>query len=133
MLTPEAYAKAGTEHAHQVALFIWASQPETVARFPLLRLMHAIPNGGDRAPAVAARMKAEGVKAGVSDIFLPVARHGVHGLYVELKRPKSEGKPAGIPSAAQLQWIDDVKAQGYGACVCIGWQAARDVLIQYLS
>lgn len=131
MISPEAYAKAGTEHAHQVALFIWAAQ--SLERFPLLRLMHAIPNGGDRAPAVAARMKAEGVKAGVSDILLPVARHGVHGLYIELKRPASAGKPVGTPSAAQLQWIDDVKAQGYGACVCIGWQAARDVLIQYLS
>ena len=132
MITPEAYAKAGTEHAHQVALFIWASQ--SLKQYPLLRLLHAIPNGGDRAPAVAARMKAEGVKAGVSDIFLPVARHGVHGLYIELKRPKIDGnRPAGTPSDAQLAWIDDVRAQGYGACVCVGWQAARDVLVQYLS
>ena len=36
--------------------------------------MFRIPNGGSRHPAEAARLKAQGVKAGVPDLCIPVAR-----------------------------------------------------------
>ena len=67
-----------SEHAEQVALFKWAEF--AAARWPELTLMHAIPNGGHRNKITAARLKAEGVRAGVPDICLPVARGGWHGL-----------------------------------------------------
>jgi hypothetical protein len=40
-------------------------------------------------------------------IFLPVARHGYHGLLLELKITPNK------PSAAQLEWIRRLTAEGY--------------------
>ena len=85
MPTPESLAKAGSEHAEQTALFCWAALPEVRAEYPVLELMFAIPNGGERNKIVAGNLKAEGVKAGVLDIFLPVPSKGWHGLFIEMK------------------------------------------------
>lgn len=138
MINPAKYAEAGTEHAHQTALMIWASLPETRQRYPELGLLYAIPNGGTRDRITAGRLRAEGVKSGVPDLCLPVARHGVHGLYIELKRPPIKsvtltGRKMGVVSDNQKKWIAALLAEGYGALVCWGWEQARDVLIQYLS
>lgn len=111
-----------TEHEEQVQLFRWA------ANFRALDLMHAIPNGGKRDIRTAARLKAEGVKAGVPDIFLPVARGGKHGLYIELKR-----KRGGKVRPEQTEWKTALEAQGYQCEVCRGWIAARDVIIAYMQ
>jgi hypothetical protein len=95
--------------------------------------MFAIPNGGIRDKITAARLKAEGVRKGVLDVMLPVARHGMHGLFIELKRPKSEGLTKGQTSDSQDDEIAELRAEGYGACVCYGWQEAVAVLKEYLS
>lgn len=131
MLDPAAYAASGTEHAHQVALFMWASQ--NARHWPALRMLAAIPNGGKRDAITAARLKAEGVKAGFPDIILPVARHNCHGLFIELKRPKAEGLTKGRKSANQGEWIEALRSEGYGACVCFGWLEAKIVLEEYLK
>ena len=110
-----------TEHWEQVQLFAWAS-----AR-PELALMHAIPNGGQRDIRVAVRLRDEGVKAGVPDIFLPVPRGGKHGLYIELKRRKY-----GRVSPDQLRWMESLMRKGYACAVCHGWEMARDVILDYL-
>jgi hypothetical protein len=114
-----------TEHAEAVALMRMVRLHE--ARWPELRLLYAIPNGGDRHPVVAAKMKAEGVRAGVPDYCLPVARGGYHGLYVELKTP------TGYPSREQRAWIAALREQGYRAEVCRGWAAAWDVIREYMT
>lgn len=124
-MTPESIAAAGTEHAHQTALFCWAALAAT--QHPELRLMFAIPNGGERNKIVAANLKAEGVKSSVPDIFLPVARAGRHGLFIELK------KNGGRATPDQLKMIEALRAQGFGALVCVGWTYARDVILQYLT
>jgi hypothetical protein len=97
------------------------------ARWPELGMLYAIPNGGDRHPVVAAKMKAEGVRAGVPDYCLPVARGGYHGLYIELKTP------TGYPSREQRAWIAALREQGYRAEVCRGWEAAWDVIREYMT
>lgn len=114
-----------TEHQEQCQLFEWAEWAEK--RFPGLHLMHAIPNGGKRDIRTAAMLKAEGVKPGVPDIFLPVPRGGKHGLYIELKRRKG-----GTVSKEQEAWIRALIHQGYACAVCHGWEAARDVIIDYM-
>ena len=111
-----------TEHQEQCMLFEWA------AWRPELHLMHTIPNGGKRDIRTAAKLKAEGVKPGVPDIFLPVPRGGKHGLYIELKRRKG-----GTLSAAQEAWIRALTAQGYVCCVCHGWEAARAEIERYMA
>ena len=62
------------EHQEQVALFNWAKFFENKCKD--LGMMYAIPNGGKRHIAVARKLKAEGVKAGVPDIFLAVPVEG---------------------------------------------------------
>lgn len=114
-----------TEHAEAVTLMRVVKLHE--ARHPELRLLFAVPNGGDRHPAVAAKMKAEGVKPGVPDYLLPVARGGFHGLALELKTA------TGSASREQKQWISDFREQGYRAEVCKGWEQAFNTIKEYLA
>lgn len=115
-----------TESQEQQLLFEWAALSS--GRWPELALMYHIPNGGSRSKAEAGRFKAEGVKAGVPDICLPVARGGYHGLYMELKRVKG-----GRVSPAQQGWIAALRDQGYCACVCKGWDDAAHIIKAYLE
>ena len=124
-MNPETLAKAGTEHAHQVALFCWAAQ--NTAKYPLLALMFAIPNGGERNIIVASRLKAEGVKSGVSDILLPVARHCFHGFFLEMK------KPGGKESQNQKDFGASVKEQGYQYNCIDNWLDASKAIEIYIK
>lgn len=114
------------EEDEQIALFRWAAWQSNA--IPELRMLHHIPNGGSRHKAEAARLKAAGVKSGVPDICLPVPRAGFHGLYIELKRQKG-----GRASAAQLEWVRLLTDQGYSVHICKGWEAARDVIMEYIQ
>lgn len=131
-MTPEQLAAPGTEHAEQVALFQWAAL--NAKQYPQLRRMFAIPNGGSRgdtersARIVGARMKAEGVRPGVSDIFLPAPVGNYHGLFIEMKR-----KDGGEESKEQKAFGADMLAAGYGYACCHGWEQARDTIIDYLT
>jgi hypothetical protein len=124
-VNPEDYAKKDTEHAHQVALFMWAATVQL--SHPCLRWMYAVPNGGDRNPIVAARLKAEGVKSGVSDICLPFAARGYHGFYIEMK------KPGGKESPTQKEFGAYLAPQNYLYRMCDHWHIARDSLLWYLG
>lgn len=126
-ITPESLAKANTEHAHQVALFCWAAINRE--KYPELEWMFAVPNGGLRDRITAARMKAEGVRSGVSDIFLPAARKGHHGLFIEMKKP---GELKG-ESDRQKEFGAHVGNQGYYYVVCDHWEKARDIIEWYLG
>ena len=130
-MSPEQLAKSGSEHSHQTALFCWASLPSTRVQFshlyPYLDFMFAIPNGGERNAATAARLRAEGVKSGVSDIFLAKAQHPYNGLFIEMKKPK------GKESAEQIKFGKHVSECGYRYAVCYTWEEARDVLIEYFA
>lgn len=115
------------EDTEQIWLFRWAADMQRL-KYPELELMHHIPNGGHRSKAEAGRFKAEGVKAGIPDVFLPVARNGFHGLYIELKRQKY-----GRLSPDQEDKIPKLRAQGYRVEVCKGFQQAADLIEDYLS
>jgi len=115
-----------TESEEQKMLFQWAGFSE--GRYPELRLLHHIPNGGKRGKAEAGRFKAQGVKPGVPDICLPVARFGWHGLYIELKR--TNGSKV---SAEQKWWLAMLEAQGYKAIVCMGSKEAVIAIQDYLE
>lgn len=113
------------ESAEQQALFRWAAFAE--GKYPELALMFHIPNEGVRTKANGARLKAEGLRAGVPDIMLPVARGAYHGLFVELKAGKNR------PSNAQERWLTTLSGQGYMAVVCWGWESAKNMIINYLD
>lgn len=61
-----------TEAQEQMTLFSWAAMQS--GKYPELNLLYHVPNGGSRHKAEAGRLRAEGVKAGVPDLCLPVAR-----------------------------------------------------------
>ena len=67
-----------TESVEQQSLFRWAAYQS--GKYPELKLLYHVPNGGSRNKAEAGRFKAEGVKAGVPDLCLPVPRGEFHGL-----------------------------------------------------
>jgi len=125
--TPDDLAKAGTEAAQQTALFCWAALPEVIAHYPELKLMFHIPNGGTRNKIEAGHLKAQGVKAGVPDIFLPVARPGYHGMFIEMKVKDN------TPSDKQKEWLFMLRQAGYVASIARSWIEARDFLIYYLE
>lgn len=150
-MTPNELAAKGTESGEQKALFAWAAmacyrgflaadddasymvkghaaQYGDWRKVPELKWLHAIPNGGKRDAITAARMKAEGSRAGVYDIFLPVARQGCHGLYIELKPLK-----AGRESDEQKEFGAFVMQQGFHAEVKRGWRTAADLIQKYLT
>ena len=115
-----------TESVEQQRLFQWARMQG--AAWPELRLMYHIPNEGKRSRVTGARMSAEGLKKGVPDICLPVARGGSHGLYIELKRAKG-----GRVTPEQIEWLENLKNQGYEVAVCNGWETAAKVIENYLK
>jgi len=82
-------------------------------------------NGGLRGKAEAARLKAEGVKAGVPDLCIPIARGGYHGLFVEMKFGRNK------PTDEQMKWLSTLERNGYMATVCWGAEEAIAVIEQY--
>lgn len=135
-ITPEYLAKSGTEDGEQAALFCYAV---TAGRTdPLWNLLYAIPNGGKREAATAARLKATGVKAGFPDIGLPVARGGYHALYIELKRRQVMGKRGrmiggGTTQTDQEKWHADLSKEDNCVQVCYGWEDAVNCVLWYLD
>lgn len=166
-MTPTELAKSGTEHSHQRALFAWASMAclhgmdyanediSYVSRFsggrpskpiPQLKWLHAIHNQGHGDIVRGSRAKAEGVKAGVADLFLPwpmelncrswngqlgdevVSTIYYHGLYIEMKR-EDKGKL----SVIQSEFARDIQSVGYKWVCCFGWKSARDEILKYLG
>ena len=143
-MIPNQLAKSGTEHAHQVALFaycavaynngfeiadMWAKGTHVPKKrhddslaVPALEWLHAIPNGGSRGDSAKSRqirggaLKAEGVRSGVPDIFLPWPNAGFHGLYIEMKKPtqKPKRKGKGGMSEEQIKFKKYAQALDYG-------------------
>lgn len=149
-MNPHDLAKSGTEHGEQVALFAWLNMASRYgfdaandmdcyrasgmayaeARYGRrgirsLKLLFAIPNGGLRGKATAGKLKAEGVKPGVPDLFLPVPGGRYHGLFIELKRA------GGKASDVQIEWIADLQQQGYFVGICEGWERAARIIQDY--
>lgn len=123
---PKSPISVPSEHAEQRALLTWASM--SAGKHPELRLLFAIPNGGARSKAAAGKLKAEGVKPGVPDLCLPVARGGFHGLYLEMKRTQG-----GTLSPEQKQWHQDLIEQDYHVALCKGQPSAQHTLTTYLT
>lgn len=98
---------ASSEHALQVQCVKWFRM-----RFPGA-LIYAIPNGGFRTKTTAGLMRAEGVVSGISDLHIPIARHGYHSMYIEMKNGK-----AGRLSDNQKEMIEKLRGYGNHVAVC---------------
>ena len=105
---------------------LWSQQASVRERWPELALLHHIENERSCTPQQGARRKRMGVKPGVPDLELPIARGGYHGLHIELKTE------TGTPTKDQLWWVEQLNAQGRYATVCHGWESAVRTIEWYL-
>lgn len=118
------------EHPEQVKLFEWRFQNETI--YPPLRALYAIPNFSGRGKSKAirlrdgARLKAEGRRKGMLDTCLPVPIGGFSACYLELK---ADG---GSATTEQRWWRDLLREYGNRAEIVKGFEAARDLLLDYM-
>jgi hypothetical protein len=153
---PNCYTQAG--YARQIHAEIMAGPFKNgLAYQPITQLkwLHAIKNQGHGDRVRGSRSASEGVREGVFDLFLPVpmvleaydrpakflgfkycidseeSRYA--GLYIELKTPDRINQKDGGASQAQLDFQADMRAAGYAAEICHGWEAARDCLLTYLG
>ena len=108
-----------SEHDEQVAVVEWCDANG-------VPVFH-VPNGGLRSKATAAKLKAEGVRPGVPDLCVPLARCGYHGLWVEMKDAGGKGRI----SPEQAEWIGRLREEGYCAWVCRGAGNAIDLIDRY--
>ena len=139
--------KTPLETVEQQLVVTWADH--TLYQDPLLNklykvglMLFAVPNGGSRARSKrvrgvsieALRMKREGVRAGVPDLFLaiPVTQGDkvFHGLFIEMKRKRKSDSSV---SEEQLDWQQRLQERGYASEICYGHQAAIDTIKAYLS
>lgn len=103
---------------------------EIELRYPAaFKLIYHVPNGGHRHKAVAAKLKGQGVKSGVPDLVVPMARGGFFGLYIEFKATPPNDAAVSI---SQYTWIRQLSEQGYLAIVCRGHFDAMEQLRAYL-
>jgi hypothetical protein len=101
-----------TEHEEQRELVKWFRQS-----FDGVRIF-AIPNGGARTITTAAKLKVEGVSAGVPDLYVPEWK-----LWIEMKRVKG-----GVVDKAQKDWHDYLTAIGDRVIVCRGADEAKRMI-----
>jgi hypothetical protein len=109
-------------------------KPRSDFAVPDLRWIHSIPNGAafggadDKQRAFrGAMMKMEGLRPGISDVFLPVASCGRHGLYIEFKNDSGSLRPA------QSDFIAYARSKGFAVVICRSWKAAARVVRFYIE
>lgn len=112
----------------QMALIRWSETQ--MGKYPELRWFHAVPNGGKRDSREAMGLKAQGVKAGVLDLHLPVARGGYHGFMIELKKP---GGKCDAPRKEQGEYMEFLTEQGYCTMISNCFEELKAQLIAYLE
>ncbi len=126
-----------SEHEEQAAVIQWARLH--AGMWPELVWLFAIPNGAylGRTTEVrkgkvvqvcrqAARLKAEGLLPGVSDLFLPAAHGRYHGLFIEMKHGSN------TLTAEQEAFLEAMLGQGYLAMACWGAGQAIEEIECYL-
>lgn len=92
-----------------------------------IEIVH-VANEGKRSARYGAELRRLGLRKGFPDLFIPKARKGFHGLFLELKRdPKSR------PTQEQKTWIEKLNASGYFAKVCYGADEAIGVIKKYFE
>lgn len=109
------------EHDLQVACVSWFRMA-----YPRITIF-AIPNGGQRNVIIAAKLKLEGVLAGVPDIFVAQPNERYAGLFIEMKvRPNG-------PSESQVSVMRSLERAGYLTQVCYSFEEFRVIIEEYMT
>lgn len=116
------------EHDLQVTIIQWCRL--NPLGYKSLHKIYSNPNqgyGGDDAKRRGRKMKAEGARAGVLDLFLPVARGGYHGAYIELKIGDNDLSPE------QTAFVKDMITEGYKCAMCKSLEQFQNFIKFYYS
>jgi len=105
-----------TEHEEQREFVSWFRKT-----YPAIRII-AIPNGSQRSRTTGARLKAEGIVAGVPDLLVPA-----WNLWIEMKR--ADG---GSTSEAQKDWHAYLVSIGHTVFVCRGFLQAKEKTSEFV-
>lgn len=114
-----------SEDTEQIHVCNWAAWNEN--RYPELKWLHHIPNGGSRNRAEAVKLKQMGVKSGVSDLCLPYPKGIYCGLYIEMKYDKGRHQPS------QKEFLTDMAAAGHYVATCYTAEEAIKVIEEYIN
>ena len=115
-----------TEEQHQEQLCQWWAWACKKYKKPQRLLFHP-PSEGVRSVIFAARLKKVGWRAGFPDLQFLVPSERYHGLFIEMKALH------GKPTKEQLETLSDLRTQGYAACLCYGFDAAKRCIEDYLD
>lgn len=126
------YAPVPTEHEEQSAVIEWFDlYAPTVGLDP--RLLFCVPNGSSKSIPQAMKFKREGLRPGVPDLMLPVAKYAdvrsirTFGLFIEMKR-----RHGSQLREDQAEMIALLTAQGYRCVVAKGADEAIAAIVEYL-
>lgn len=114
-----------SEDTEQICVMEWAARAE--CRYPELKWLHHIPNGGSRNRSEAVKLKRMGVKRGVSDIHLPFPHGRYHALYIEMKYGRN------VTTQEQREFLCDMKGADNCVAVCHDAQSAIALIEQYVT
>lgn len=114
-----------SEDTEQINVISWAAWQ--MQKYPELKWLHHVPNGGSRNKAEAIKLKQMGVKAGVSDLCLPYPKGIYCGLYIEMKYDKGRHQPS------QKEFLTDMASAGHYVATCYTAQDAVEVIQKYCS
>lgn len=90
-------------------------------------IMFAIPNGGKRGIVTASIMKAEGVLAGIPDLFLATRNKFSNGLFIEMKTEK------GKLSESQISISSKLIGHGYSVVTARSFDSFKQEVESYLN
>lgn len=91
------------------------------------KVAHHIANEGKRSIAGGARLKAQGLKAGIPDIHIPIGLKGYHSLYIELKVPPNK------LTDSQVSMKKNLELEGNLCYVCYSLDEAMKVTTDYME
>lgn len=110
------------EDIEQCKLFDWIR-----SRKDLKRYCYHIANERVCTPMQGRLLKRKGVRSGVLDTKISIARGIYHGMYHELKFGKNK------PTIEQLEFMEDMSFQGYYCAWSIGFEESKKIIEWYLS
>jgi len=89
-------------------------------------VIFAIPNGGNRDIRQAVTLKREGVLSGVADLFVMHPSGDWHGLFIEMKLPKTK------QSENQILFEESANSRGYKYVICRTFEQFQTTIIDYI-
>lgn len=116
-----------TEYQHQKQFIAWLEQAYPRYRNCVRLSLNGVPLDRKSAPRIIAAAKKSGMVVGESDLFIAAPAHGFHGVFIEMKKP--EGKA----NQKQLDYLTEMRGNGYAAEICCGAQEAIDFFDNYIA